>query len=53
MNPKKIVMVSCNSSTAARDCKLFCESGYRIQEISAFDMFPKTGHVETVVLMMK
>ena len=53
MNPKKIVMVSCNSSTAARDCKLFCESGYRIQEISAFDMFPKTGHVECVTLMTR
>ena len=53
MCPRQIVMVSCNSATAARDCKLFCESGYRIQEISAFDMFPKTGHVETVCLLTK
>ena len=51
MNPKKIVMVSCNSATAARDCKQFCELGYKITNISVFDMFPKTGHVETVVLL--
>ena len=48
MSPKKIVMVSCNSATAARDCKSFAESGYEIKHISAFDMFPRTGHVETV-----
>ncbi len=51
LGPKKIVMVSCNSSTAARDCKLFVDNNYSVTQISAFDMFPRTGHVETVVLL--
>lgn len=53
MKPEKIVMVSCNSSTAARDCKILSENGYLVKNITAVDMFPRTGHVETVVLLGK
>lgn len=53
MNPSRVVMVSCNSATAARDAALFAEAGYRPTRIRAVDMFPRTGHVECVVLMTK
>lgn len=53
MSPKRIVMVSCNSSTGARDAKLFSELGYKIKYLCAVDMFPRTEHVETVCLLSK
>jgi len=53
MQPDRVVMVSCNSATAARDAKLFAELGYQPQEITAVDMFPRTGHIETVVLLSR
>ena len=53
LSPKKIVYVSCDCSTMARDVKLFCEAGYKFEKIAAFDMFPRTSHVETVVLLSK
>ncbi|MCI8501136.1 MAG: 23S rRNA (uracil(1939)-C(5))-methyltransferase RlmD [Oscillospiraceae bacterium] len=53
MQPGKIVMISCNPSTAARDCRLFEERGYRVSRYRAVDLFPRTGHVETVVLMSR
>lgn len=53
MNPGRIVYVSCNSSTLARDAKYLAESGYRVQEVQPVDMFPQTGHVECVVLMSR
>ena len=53
MNPPKIVMVSCNVSTAARDVLFLCENGYQVQAIQPVDMFPRTKHVETVVLLSK
>ncbi|MGN1095460.1 MAG: 23S rRNA (uracil(1939)-C(5))-methyltransferase RlmD [Eubacteriales bacterium] len=51
MSPRKIVMISCNSATAARDAKKLSERGYCPTKIHAVDMFPRTGHVETVVLL--
>lgn len=51
--PEKIVMVSCNPSTAARDCRLLTEQGYQVERWQAFDLFPRTKHVECVVLMSK
>ncbi len=51
MNPEKIVMISCNPASAARDCKLLSELGYITKKVRAFDLFPGTKHVETVVLM--
>lgn len=53
MAPKRIVMVSCNPSTAARDCKFLCEQGYELMEYTPVDLFPRTAHVETVVLLSK
>ena len=53
MNPPKIVMVSCNVSTAARDVRFLCENGYQVQAIQPVDMFPRTKHVETVVLLSR
>ena len=51
MNPQKIVYVSCDSSTLARDLKILEEKGYKTKKVSAVDMFPRTPHVETVVLL--
>ncbi len=53
MSPAKIVMISCNPATAARDAKYLAENGYLVKKAKAFDLFPKTGHVETVVLLSK
>lgn len=51
MNPERIVMISCNPATAARDCKFLSENGYLPRAIQPFDLFPRTRHVECVVLM--
>lgn len=53
MKPKRIVYVSCDPATLARDVKLLCEGGYELTKWCATDMFPMSGHVETVVLMSK
>ena len=53
MSPERIVYVSCDSATLARDLKYLCENGYELQKVRAVDMFPNTVHVETVVLMSK
>ena len=51
--PKRIVYVSCDPATLARDLKLFAELGYPPVEAMPVDMFPGTAHVETVVLLSK
>ena len=51
--PKKIVYISCNVETQARDLKLFHHRGYRVKSIQPVDMFPHTEHVECVVLMTR
>ena len=53
MNPDRVVYVSCDSATLARDCKIFAELGYAVKEYTAVDMFPRTTHVETVCLLSK
>lgn len=53
MNPERVVMVSCNPSTAARDCKLFEEKGYAVVRYQPVDMFPRTKHVECVALITR
>ena len=49
MQPKQISYVSCEPSTLARDLKMLTENAYRIESITALDLFPQTHHVETVV----
>ena len=53
IDAKKIVYVSCDPSTLARDLAILEENGYKTVEIQPVDMFPHTAHVETVVLMSK
>jgi 23S rRNA (uracil1939-C5)-methyltransferase len=53
MDPKRIVYVSCDSATLARDLKLLCEGGYELISVCPCDMFPNTIHVETVCLLSK
>ena len=51
MAPKRVVYVSCDPATLARDLKVLCGQGYEIRRVRAVDMFPETVHVETVVLL--
>ena len=53
MQPEKVVYVSCDSATLARDLKYLCERGYQVEKVCPVDMFPMTVHVETVVLLSK
>ncbi len=48
-----IVYVSCNPDTLARDCAWFAEKGYKIGSVTPVDLFPGTGHVETIVCLCK
>ncbi|MDQ5984136.1 MAG: 23S rRNA (uracil-C(5))-methyltransferase RlmCD [Eubacteriales bacterium SKADARSKE-1] len=51
MGPKRIVYVSCDPATLARDLKIFSQKGYFPKELTPVDMFPRTTHVECVALM--
>ena len=51
MQPERIVYVSCDSATLARDLKVLCEGGYELRKVRAVDQFGNTTHVETVVLL--
>ena len=53
MQPDRIVYVSCDSATLARDLKILCEGGYELKKICACDMFSQSVHVETVTLLFK
>lgn len=50
-SPEKIVYISCDPATLARDLKRFYEKGYKTEKITPVDMFPRTHHVETVALL--
>jgi 23S rRNA (uracil1939-C5)-methyltransferase len=45
----KVVYVSCDVATLARDARRLLDAGYRIEQVRAFDLFPNTAHVETVI----
>ncbi|NLL78428.1 MAG: 23S rRNA (uracil(1939)-C(5))-methyltransferase RlmD [Clostridiales bacterium] len=51
MKPERIVYVSCDSATLARDLKILCAGGYELKRVRAVDQFPHTVHVETCVLL--
>ena len=53
MSPKKIVYVSCDSATLARDLEILKNKNYITQSVTAVDMFPRTPHVEAVALIIK
>ena len=53
MKPERIAYVSCNPATLARDVLVFNECGYALQKATAVDMFPRTPHVESVVLLSR
>lgn len=53
MQPERIVYVSCDSATLARDLKVLCEGGYELRKVRAVDQFGNTTHVETVVLLSR
>lgn len=53
MEPKRIVYVSCNPSTLARDLRILEDGGYRTNEVQPVDMFPNTTHVECVSLLQR
>lgn len=53
MQPEKVVYVSCDSATLARDVKFLRENGYELKKITPVDQFPNTVHIETVVLLSK
>ncbi len=53
MAPRTIVMVSCNPATAARDVRILHDAGYAAKSVQPFDLFPRTKHVEAVVLLSK
>lgn len=51
LKPQKIVYISCNVETQARDLAFLCKNGYKVMKIQPVDMFPHTNHVESVVLL--
>ena len=51
MDIEKMIYVSCDSATLARDLKILCDKDYKVENIVAIDMFPHTKHVETVTLL--
>ena len=53
MNPERIVYISCNSATLARDCARLLELGYETERVGAFDLFPRTVHCEAVALLTR
>lgn len=53
LSPKRIVYVSCDPGSLARDMKYLREGGYKLEKWVGIDNFPRTGHVETVVLLSK
>ncbi len=53
MDPDRVVYVSCDPATLARDCKRFGELGYTVEKLTAVDLFPRTVHCEAVALLTK
>lgn len=52
-SPERLIYVSCDPATLARDCAVLNELGYEVEEYTPFDLFPKTEHIETVALLSR
>ena len=53
ISPKRLVYVSCDPATLARDVKILTDMGFKVEKIQPVDMFPQTVHIETIVLLQK
>ena len=53
MSPEKIVYVSCDPETLARDLRLFDKNNYSVKELTPVDLFSRTPHVETVAKLIR
>lgn len=53
IRPKRIVYVSCDPATLARDLKILCQGGYKLQKVQPVDQFPHTVHIETICLLFR
>jgi 23S rRNA (uracil1939-C5)-methyltransferase len=53
LRPRHVSYVSCDPATLARDLRVLLDAGYTLDSLRAFDMFPQTHHVETVVHLRK
>jgi tRNA/tmRNA/rRNA uracil-C5-methylase (TrmA/RlmC/RlmD family) len=51
LRPRRVVFVSCDPATLARDLKTFMEAGYELDGLTAFDLFPNTAHIESVAVL--
>jgi 23S rRNA (uracil1939-C5)-methyltransferase len=51
--PKRVVYVSCDTATLSRDLQIVTRSGYRIDRMIGFDMFPQTAHLESLVRLVR
>jgi 23S rRNA (uracil1939-C5)-methyltransferase len=51
--PARLIYVSCDVATLARDVRAFVDASYALEQITAFDLFPNTAHVESVCLLRR
>ena len=52
-NPQRMVYVSCDVATLARDTRKLIDAGYELQELTGMDLFPNTAHIETIALLQR